>query len=125
MHDLGLQRLGGSLHDVDRVEHLRKMLFQQLAPLGSAGVPFAAQTREDLHLPDGHMGLAQAQQESDPVHVRGRITTLATGCTRYRRDQAGTLVVTERVRRQAGAFGDLGNSQEGCHGNDSESLSAR
>lgn len=121
MRDLVLQRLRGLLHDGDRGEHLREMLFQHCAPFGGRGVPFAAQARENLHLPDGHVRLAQAQQESDPFHIRGRIAALATRRTRHGRDQTGALVVTERVRGQACAFGDFGNGQEGCHGNDSES----
>ena len=123
MRDLGLQDLGGLLHDGDRREYLGKMLRQHLAPLAGGCVPFAAQSREDLHLPDGHMGLAQTQQESDPFQVRGRITALAARCTRHRRNQAGTLVIAQGVRRQAGALCHFGNGQEGCHGNDSRSLS--
>ena len=123
MRDLGLQGLGGLLHDRDRRVHLGKMLRQHLAPLGGSRVPFAAQAREDLHLPDGHMGLAQTQQESDPFQVRGRITALAAACARHRRNQAGTLVIAQGVRRQAGALRHFGNGQEGCHGNDSGSLS--
>ena len=80
-----------------------------------------AQPREDLHLPDGHLCFAQAQQESDPFHVRRRITALAAGRTRHGCDEAGALVVTQRVRGEARAFGDFGNGEEGCHGNDSES----
>lgn len=125
MRDLGLQGLGGLLHDRDRRTHLGEMLRQHLAPLGGGRIPFAAQSREDLHLSDGHMGLAQTQQESDPFQVRGRITALAASRARHRRDQAGTLVITQRVRRQASALRNVGNSQEGCHGNDSRSLSAR
>lgn len=117
VRDLGLKRLCGLLHGTDRGEHLREMLLQQLAPLGGGCVPFAAQPREGLHLPDGHLGLAQAQQESDPFHVRSRITALATGRTRYGRDQACALVVAQGVRGQAGAFCDFGNGEEGCHGN--------
>lgn len=122
--DLGLQRLRGLLHGSDRGEHLGKVLLQQLAALGCGCVPFAAQPREDLHLPDGHLGLAQAQQESDPLHVRSRIAALAAGRTRHRGDQACALVVAQGVRGQARAFCDFGNGEEGCHGNDSESLSA-
>ena len=124
MRDLGLQDLGSLLHDRDRRMHLGKMLRQHLAPLGGGRIPFAAQSREDLHLPDGHMGLAQTQQESDPFQVRGRITALAARRTRHRRDQAGSLVIAQGVRRQASASSDFGNGQEGCHGNDSRSLSA-
>ena len=123
MRDLGLQDLGSLLHDRDRRMHLGKMLRQHLAPLGGSRVPFAAQAREDLHLPDGHVGLAQTQQESDPFQVRGRITALAARCTCHRRDQPGTLVIAQGMRRQAGALCHFGNGQEGCHGNDSRSLS--
>jgi hypothetical protein len=121
VRDLVLQRLGGLLHDGDRGEHLRKMLLQHFTPFGGRGIPFAAQACEGLHLPDGHMRLAQAQQESDPFHIRGRITALATRRTRHGRNQTGALVVTQRVRAQACAFGDFGNGQERCHGNDSGS----
>ena len=124
MPDLGLQRLSGLLHGGDRREHLREMLFQQLAPFGGRGVPFAAQAREGLHLPDRHAGLAQTQQESDPVQVRSGIAALAAWRSRHRRDQAGTFVVAQRVNGQAGAPGDFGNGQEGCHGNDRRSSSA-
>lgn len=124
VRDLGLQRLCGLLHRGDRCQHLRQVLFQQLAPLGGGGVPFAAQPRKGLHLPNGHLGLAQAQQESDPFHVRRRIAALATGCTGYRRNQTGALVVAQGVCGQASASGDFGNGEEGCHGNDSESWSA-
>ncbi len=121
MPDLGLQHLSGLLHGGDRCQHLRQVLLQQLAALRGGRVPFAAQPREDLHLPDGHLGFAQAQQESDPFHVRRRITALAAGRTRHGCDEAGALVVTQRVRGEARAFGDFGNGEEGCHGNDSES----
>ena len=97
VRDLGLQGLRGLLHGSDRCQHLRQMLFQQLAPLGGSSVPLTAQPRKGLHLPDGHLGLAQAQQESDPFHVRRRITALAAGCTRYRRNQPGALVVAQGV----------------------------
>ena len=119
--DLGLQHLCGLLHGGDGGQHLSQVLLQQLASLGGGGVPFAAQPREGLHLPDGHLGLAQAQQESDPFHVRRRITALAARRTRHGRDQPGALVVAQGVCGQAGAFGDFGNGEEGCHGNDSES----
>lgn len=95
---LGLQGVRGLLHCGDRCQHLRQVLFQQLAPLGGGGVPFAAQPRKGLHLPDGHLGLAQAQQESDPLHFRRRITALAAGCTRHRRNQPGALVVAQALR---------------------------
>jgi hypothetical protein len=124
VRDLGLQRLCGLLHGGDGCKHLSKVMLQQLAPFGGGGVPFAAQPREGLHLPDGHLGLAQAQQESDPFHVRSRIAALATRRTRHGRNQPGALVVAQRVRGQARAFGDFGNGEEGCHGNDSESWSA-
>ena len=124
VRDLGLQGLCGLLHGGDRCQHLRQVLFQQLAPLGGGGVPFAAQPRKGLHLPNGHLGLAQAQQESDPFHVRRRIAALATWRARHGRNQPGALVVAQRVRGQVRAFGDFGNGEEGCHGNDSESWSA-
>ena len=124
VRDLGLQGLRGLLHGSDRCQHLRQVLFQQLPPLGGGGVPFAAQPRKGLHLPDGHLGLAQAQQESDPFHVRRRITALAAGCTRHWRNQPGALVVAQGVCGEACALGDFGNGEEGCHGNDSESWSA-
>jgi hypothetical protein len=101
--DLGLQRLCGLLHGGDRSKHLCKMLLQYLAALEGGCVPFTAQMRENLHLPDGHVGLAQAQQESDPFHVRSRIAALATRCTRHRRYQPGALVVAQRVCSQASA----------------------
>ena len=122
--DLVLQHLRGLLHRSDRCQHLRKMLLQQFAPLRGGCIPFAAQPREGLHLPDGHLGLAQAQQESDPFHVRSRIAALATRRARHGRNQPGALVVAQRVHGQARAFGDFGNGEEGCHGNDSESWSA-
>jgi hypothetical protein len=96
VRDLVLQRLCGLLHRGDRCKHLRKMLLQQLAPLRGGGAPFAAQPRKGLHLPDGHLGLAQAQQESDPFHVRRRITALAARRTRHGRDQPGAFVVVAR-----------------------------
>ena len=77
VRDLGLQGLRGLLH--------------------GGAVPFAAQPRKGLHLPDGHLGLAQAQQESDPFHVRRRITALAAGCAGYWRNQPGALVVAQGV----------------------------
>ena len=98
VRDLGLQGLRGLLHGGDRCQHLRQVLFQQLPPLGGGGVPFAAQPRKGLHLPDGHLGLAQAQQESDPFHVRRRITALAAGCTRHWRNQPGALVIAQALR---------------------------
>lgn len=101
-----------------------QVLLQQIAALGRGCVPFAAQPREDLHLPDGHMGFAQAQQEPDPFHVRRRITALTAGRSRDRSDQACALVVAQRVGGEARASGDFGNGEEGCHGNDSESWSA-
>ena len=97
VRDLGLQRLCGLLHGGNGCKHLSKVMLQQLAPFGGGGVPFAAQPREGLHLPDGHLGLAQAQQESDPLHVRRRITALAAGCTRHWRNQPGALVVAHGV----------------------------
>lgn len=124
MRNFSLQRLGGPPQGVDRYQHLCEVLLQHLAPLGGGAVPFAAQAREGLHLPDGHAGLTQAQQESNPVQVRGRIAALAAGRTRHRRDQPGALVVAQGVRRQAGACGDFGDGQEGCHGKDSQSSSA-
>lgn len=124
VRDLGLQGLRGLLHGGDRCQHLRQVLLQQLAPLRGGAVPFAAQPRKVLHLPDGHLGLAQAQQESDPIQVRGRVAALAAGCPCHRRDQAGTLVVTQRVRGQTGAFGDFGDGQDRCHGNDPRRSSA-
>lgn len=124
MPDLGLQHLGGLLHGGDRFEHLREVLFQHLAPFGGSNVPFAAQTRESLHLPDGHAGFAQTQQESDPVQIRSRVAALAAGRTRHRRDQAHALVVAQRVRRQSGAFGDFGNGEDRFHRNDRRNLSA-
>ena len=99
VRDLGLQGLCGLLHGGDRCQHLRQVLLQQPAPLRGGGVPFAAQPRKGLHLPDGHLGLAQAQQESDPFHVRRRITALAARCTRHRRNQPGALVVAQALRR--------------------------
>lgn len=122
--DLGLQRLCGLLHGGDRGQHLGQVLLQQLAALGGGGVPFAAQPREGLHLPDGHVGLAQAQQESDPLHVRRRIAALAARRTRHGCDQPGALVVAQGVCGEARALGDFGNGEERCHGNDSESWSA-
>lgn len=70
------------------------------------------------------MGLAQAQQESDPFHVRSRIAALAARRTRHGRDQPCALVVAQGVGGETRAFGDFGNGEEGCHGNDSESWSA-
>ena len=96
--DLGLQGLRGLLHCGDRCQHLRQVLFQQLVPLGGGGVPFAAKPRKGLHLPNGHLGLAQAQQESDPFHVRRRITALAAGCAGYWRNQPGALVIAQALR---------------------------
>lgn len=119
-----MQRLGGLLHGVDRSEHLREVLFQHLAPCGRGTFPFAAKLGESLHLPDGHPGFAQAQQESDPVQVRGRVAALAAGRAGDGHDQPGTLVVAQGVCRQAGAFGNFGNGQEGCHGKDFQSSSA-
>ena len=124
MPDLGLQGLCGLLHGVDRGEHLRKMLLQQCAPFGGGAVPFAAQAREGLHLPDGHAGLAQAQQESDPLHVRRCIAALTARRTRHRGDEPRALVVAQGVHREARALGDFGDGEEGCHGNDSGSWSA-
>ena len=98
VRDLGLQGLRGLLHGGDRCQHLRQVLFQQLPPLGGGGVPFAAQPRRGLHLPDAHLGLAQAQQESDPFHVRRRITALAAGCAGYWRNQPGALVIAQALR---------------------------
>ena len=95
--DLGLHGLCGLLHGGDCCQHLRQVLFQQLAPLGGGGVPFAAQPRKGLHLPDGHLGLAQAQQESDPLHVRRRITALAAGCAGYWRNQPGAFVIAQGI----------------------------
>ena len=97
VRDLGLQGLRGLLHGGDRCQHLRQVLFQQLPPLGGGGVPFAAQPRKGLHLPDGHLGLAQAQQESDPFHVRRRITALAARCAGYWRNQPGAFVIAQGV----------------------------
>ncbi len=100
------------------------MRFQHLATVGRRGIALAAKPGESLHLPDGHAGFAQAQQESDPLQVRGRVAPLAAACTRNRCDQARTLVVTKRVGSQAGAFGDFGNGQMGCHGKNPKSWSA-
>ena len=97
VRDLGLQGLRGLLHGGDRCQHLRQVLLQQLAPLGGGGVPFAAQPRKGLHLPDGHLGLAKAQQESDPFHVRRRIAPLATGRAGHGGNQARALVIAQRV----------------------------
>ena len=97
--DLGLQGLCGLLHGGDHCKHLSKVMLQQLLALfGGGGVPFAAQPREGLHLPDGHLGLAQAQQESDPFHVRRRITALAAGCAGYWRNQPGAFVIAQALR---------------------------
>lgn len=122
--DLVLQHLRGLLHHSDRCQHLRKMLLQQFAPLRGGCIPLAAQPCEGLHLPNGHAGFAQAQQESDPFHVRRRIAPLATGRTRHRGNQARALVVAQRVDGQASAFSDVGNGEEGCHGRNSRSWSA-
>ena len=122
--DLVLQHLRGLLHRSDRCQHLRKMLLQQFAPLRGGCIPFAAQPREGLHLPNGHAGLAQAQQESDPFHVRRRIAPLATGRAGHGGNQARALVIAQRVDGQASALSDVGNGEEGCHGRNSRSWSA-
>ena len=59
---------------------------------------------------------AQAQQEIQPVHVRGGITALPTRGASHGRNQADTFVVTQRVGGQAGALGYLGDGQVGFHG---------
>lgn len=100
------------------------MSFQHLAALGCRVVPMTAEPGEGLHLPNGHAGFAQAQQESDPVQVRSRIAALAAGSARYGRDQPGALVVAQRVRGQTRAPRDLGDGQIGFHGNDRRSWSA-
>lgn len=122
--DLGLQHLRGLLHGRDGGQHLCQMLLQQVAPLRGGCIPLAAQPREGLHLPDGHAGFAQAQQESDPFHVRRRVAPLAAGRTRHGGNQACALVVTQRVDGQASACSDVGDGQKGCHGRNSESWSA-
>ena len=95
--ELVLQHLRGLLHRSDRCQHLRKMLLQQFAPLRGGCIPFAAQPREGLHLPNGHAGLAQAQQESDPFHVRRRGAPLATGRAGRGGNQARARVIGQRV----------------------------
>ena len=100
------------------------MRFEHLAPFADAGVPLASKPGEGLHALDGHAGLAQAQQEGQPVHVGARIAALAAGCARHRGDQADALVVAQRVGREAGALRDFRDGQAGFHGVDSQSWSA-
>ena len=101
-----------------------KVLLEHLAPFADAGVPLVSKPDEGLHALDGHAGLAQAQQEGQPVHVGARIAALAAGCARHRGDQADALVIAQRVGREAGALCDLRDGQTGFHGVDSRSWSA-
>ena len=124
MGDLVLQRPGGALHGLDHRQHVGQVLLQHLEPIWHGRIPFAAKPGEGLHLPDGHAGLAQAQQESDPFHVRRRIAALAAGCAVDGRDQPCALVVAQGVCGQSGALCDLGDGEMGCHGTDPKSWSA-
>jgi len=69
VHDLGLQRLDGTAHDDDRLQHSSQMRFEHLTARGHGGVPFASKLGKNQHLPYGHAGFAQAQKESDPGQV--------------------------------------------------------
>ena len=100
------------------------MLFEHLAPLPDTGVPLASKSGESLHTLDGHAGLAQAQQEGQPVQVGACVAALAARCTWHRGDQADALVVAQRVSREAGALGDFRNGQVVFHGGNSRSWSA-
>jgi len=124
VRDLGRQRLHRLLQRLYPGLNLGEVLLEHLAPFADAGVPLASKPGEGLHALDGHAGLAQAQQESQPVHVGARIAALAARCTRHRGDQADALVVAQRVGGEAGALGDLRDGQAGFHGVDSRSWSA-
>jgi len=122
--DLQRQRLHRLLQRCHLGLNLGKMLFEHLAPRSDTGVPLASKPGEGLHALDGHAGLAQAQQEGQPVHVGARIAALAARCTGHRGDQANALVVAQRVGREAGALGDFRNGQVVFHGGNSRSWSA-
>ncbi len=112
------------MHRLDRCHDIRQMRLQHLAALWCRVVPLTAEPGEVLHLPDGHAGLAQAQQESDPVQVHGRVAALAAGAACHGCDQPGALVVAQRVHGQTRAPRDLGDGQNRFHGNDRKSWSA-
>lgn len=114
--DLGLQHLCGLLHGIDRGEHLGQVPFEQSPALGGGAIPFAAQARECLHLPDGHVRGTQSQQESDPLQVGGRIAPLAARGAGHGCNQPRTLVVAQRMGGEARTFSDLCNGEKGCHG---------
>jgi hypothetical protein len=118
VRDLQRQRLHGLLQRRHPGLNLGKVLLEHLAPFADAGVPLASKPGEGLHALDGHAGLAQAQQEGQPVHVGARIAALAARCARHRGDQADALVVPQRVGREARALGDFRDAQAGFHGVD-------
>lgn len=96
-----------------------EVLLEHLATFADAGVPLASKPGEGLHALDGHAGLAQAQQESQPVHVGARIAPLTARCARHRGNQPDAFVVAQRVGREAGLLRDFRNGQTGFHGVDS------
>ena len=124
MRDLQRQRLHGLLQRRHLGLDLGKMLFEHLAPLPDTGVPLASKPGEGLHALDGHAGLAQAQQEGQPVHVGACVAALAARCAGHRGDQSDALVVAQRVGREAGALRNFRDGQAGFHGGNSRSWSA-
>jgi len=83
------------------IEHAPAVLGQQREPLLRRFIAAGTQCRKSLHAGNRHAGRLQSHHESQPVDIGARIKPVTRVGTRHRQQQAGLLVVAQRMRRYA------------------------
>jgi proline iminopeptidase len=116
--DLVVDRLEVLLHLRQLGEHVGPVGFQESEPLVLVARPGGDQLRVAADARDGHAGGAQLGADDDPLEVESPVPAAPAARPVDRAgDQAGALVVAERVRAHAGAAGRLGDRHAaGRHG---------
>jgi len=115
MLDLFRQRDQGFLQRHDLGLHRFHMGLQHGAACAHRGITLGAKSSELHHFANGHARRAQPIQERDPSLIADRVPTMTARSSGDRPDQAGTLVVAQRVWRKPAAIGHLPNRYIAFH----------